>query len=347
NVLGLGLWPRYSVIDMPGFLTEVHVMGYGCLKDVRCSLTPLHAFIGPNDSGKSTLLRAIQTVLTPKLYRDIHAFAKFVDRSDLRINYGGNDGIFGTDHAARIVPAHVLFADETLKNTMAVRVGKGLAQVQMVRLSADELRQPSSLIPFGTPLVMAGRGSNLAGLYDALRDRSNDRFTAISQRLTDHFPSVQSLGLQAMSGGVKVLTAKLLDGKEILSDAMSEGLLYYLAFAILGELQRPAVYLVEEPENGLHPARIADIVAILRTVAEDTKDPVQIVMATHSPLVVNELRPEEVTVVRRDPLKGTSLTPIKQTPHFEERSKAYALGELWLSYADGKLEAPLFDSEGR
>jgi predicted ATPase len=52
---------------------------------------------------------------------------------------------------------------------------------------------------------------------------------------------------------------------------MSEGLLYYLAFAILAELQRPAVYLVEEPENGLHPSRIADIVRMLRAVAEDQR----------------------------------------------------------------------------
>jgi hypothetical protein len=44
---------------------------------------------------------------------------------------------------------------------------------------------------------------------------------------------------------------------------------------------------------------------------------------------------------------GTHLSPIKETPHFEERSKVYALGELWLSYADGKSEAPLFDTEGR
>lgn len=34
---------------------------YGCLLDVEASLTPLHAFIGPNDSGKSTLLHGLRT----------------------------------------------------------------------------------------------------------------------------------------------------------------------------------------------------------------------------------------------------------------------------------------------
>ena len=36
---------------------------YGCLRDVTATLTPLHAFIGPNDSGKSTLLHGMRTLV--------------------------------------------------------------------------------------------------------------------------------------------------------------------------------------------------------------------------------------------------------------------------------------------
>jgi hypothetical protein len=65
-------------------------------------------------------------------------------------------------------------------------------------------------------------------------------------------------------------------------------------------------------------------------------------MATHSPLVINELKPDEVTVVTRPSVEdGTRLTPIRETHNFEKRSSIYALGELWLSYADGELETPL------
>jgi predicted ATPase len=222
-----------------------------------------------------------------------------------------------------------------------------MERAQLVRLDADALRQASNLIQYGTALSFEGRGHNIAGLYDAIRDRSVERFMAISSQVTELFPTVKALGLRVKGQSQKVLTVTLVDGTEVLSEAMSEGLLYYLAFAVLAELQRPAVYLVEEPENGLHPSRIADIVGMLRAIAEDPKHPVQVLMATHSPLVVNELHPEEVTIVTRDPKTGTRLRPIKETAHFEERSKVYALGELWLSYADGKSEAPLFDSEGR
>jgi hypothetical protein len=96
--------------------------------------------------------------------------------------------------------------------------------------------------------------------------------------------------------------------------------------------------LVEEPENGLHPARIGEVVQIFRELSKTT----QVLIATHNPLVVNELRPEEVSVVTRTPHEGTKVTPISNTPNFKERSEIYALGELWVSYADGKTEAPLF-----
>jgi predicted ATPase len=313
---------------MAAHLTELKVKGYSCLKDVECALTPLHAFIGPNDSGKSTLLRVIGSLDRMHLMGQVGGIhARFSDGSELKFGYDAPPEYGGT-------------------GTTSARLAEGRLGVQLVHLDADALRTPSQLIAYGQPLELVGRGQNLAGLYDALRDRSVDRFAAISKQVKSLFPSVNDLGLRAVGNDRKVLAVTLVDGTPVLSVEMSEGLLYYLAFAILGELKRPLIYLIEEPENGLHPSRIREIVAMLRNITAGP-DGVQVLMATHSPLVINELRPEEVTVVTRDPLTGTKLRALKQTPHFEERSKVYALGELWLSYADGTTEAPLFDTEGR
>jgi len=44
----------------------LYVQNFGCLREVFVSpLMPLHAFIGPNDSGKSTILRAAAFVSDP------------------------------------------------------------------------------------------------------------------------------------------------------------------------------------------------------------------------------------------------------------------------------------------
>lgn len=48
-------------MDRP-YVEELHIQDYGCIRDATFRLTPLHALIGPNDSGKSTVLRALHTL---------------------------------------------------------------------------------------------------------------------------------------------------------------------------------------------------------------------------------------------------------------------------------------------
>jgi AAA15 family ATPase/GTPase len=41
------------------YITRFRVENFGCIQDCELKLTRLHALVGPNDSGKSTLLRAL------------------------------------------------------------------------------------------------------------------------------------------------------------------------------------------------------------------------------------------------------------------------------------------------
>ena len=43
------------------FVETVRIQSFGCARDVAIELTRLHALIGPNDSGKSTVLAALRT----------------------------------------------------------------------------------------------------------------------------------------------------------------------------------------------------------------------------------------------------------------------------------------------
>ena len=103
------------------------------------------------------------------------------------------------------------------------------------------------------------------------------------------------------------------------------------------------LFLVEEPENGLHPARISEVMQILREISKTA----QVVIATHSPLVINELDGDEVSVVTRDPEKGTQCILLKDVPGFDDAANIYRPGEFWVSYADGKQEEPLLTGKPR
>jgi predicted ATP-dependent endonuclease of OLD family len=154
---------------------------------------------------------------------------------------------------------------------------------------------------------------------------------------------VKSLSLKNISTSEKTLGVQLTNGTYVGAEFLSEGLLYYLAYAVLRYLEPTALILIEEPENGLHPARIADVMRILRKISEKT----QVILTTHSPLVINELSGHEVSVLTRTEEAGTNSVLMKDTTNFAERQKIYALGELWLSYADGTSESALVNGGPR
>jgi predicted ATPase len=289
-------------------IKHIEIKGAGCIKQAELSLSRLHALIGPNDSGKSTLLRALMDVepsITP-------------------------GGIWREGHwrkRGEKVPR--------MSNVRREQTEKALHYRVLLRLDPDSLRQPTNLLPTGSPLRFGNeRGEGLAGLYDALLSRDRRAFIELEGRLLTLFPTVKALRLDNVDKATKSLGLTLHDGQVVGAKGMSEGMLYWLAFAILEHLNPIGVLLIEEPETGLHPSRIRDVMQVLRKISEQT----QIVLATHSPLVINELQPEEVTIVTRTPERGTICTPMTQTKNFKERSEVYALGELWLSYADGDLE---------
>lgn len=167
------------------------------------------------------------------------------------------------------------------------------------------------------------------------RDRS--AFDEIEAGVRRHFPTVKGIWLPTSTDSKKALGVILNDGTKVHADVMSEGLLYWLAFAVLPHVDPTAILLIEEPENGLHPSRIAEVMQVLRAVSSHT----QVILATHSPLVINELQPEEVTILTRDAKAGTRATRMDRTTHFQQRQHVYALGELWLSFADGTSETAL------
>ena len=76
--------------------------------------------------------------------------------------------------------------------------------------------------------------------------------------------TVRSLRLHNPSHGQKQLGLTLVDGTEVGPAEMSEGMLYWLAFAIIEHLSPRPMILIEEPENGLHPARIVEVMRVLR-----------------------------------------------------------------------------------
>lgn len=319
------------------------VSQFGCVRNASAALTPLHAFIGPNDSGKSTLLQALQWAAGWRTEHTVPSRSELGSRVDLEVTSGARRGAYRTSifdgRTIRRVTSEPATAGPSgfVADLAQYSLADAVGQAEVVRFDPDGLRQPSPLLPRRQlSSFVSSRGVGLPAVLMDLRGRPDDLSARIDQRFKRRFPYVKGISLPATEDNRVALELVTTDGKSLSASQLSEGLLYYLAFEALRHIEDVNLLLVEEPENGLHPARIADVVKVLREISESGT---QVVMATHSPLVVNELAAEEVTLVTRPSVEeGTKLTPMRETRNFEQRSKVYALGELWLAYADGETE---------
>lgn len=317
---------------MPGpHIEGLRIRNFRCIQEIEFSLTPLHALIGPNDSGKSTILQAAMG-LSQNASEDRSEITAFVDPLAVTRILNGL-----VEHDPNVPPMDALTRSGHSFFPVSPGLSRLIGPVKLLRLDPDAMRQPTNLIPHGHPLEYSARGEGLAAVYDALLSRRLDAFLEISRRFTELFPTARSIQLTNRSQTTKALGVELRDGQSISAGGLSEGMLYWLAFAALPYLSPAPLLLIEEPENGLHPSRIADVMGVLRDISNTS----QIIIATHSPLVINELQSDEVTIITRTAERGTIATPLSKTKNFDQRSRVYALGELWLNYADGDLESDL------
>jgi predicted ATPase len=297
-------------------VTKLRIQGFGCIRDVSLSLTPLHAIIGPSDSGKTTVLRALRALSHYAQKLNVHAamteFSLYAhEGTTLEAHVAGAGMAIITRDRGGWGEHHI---DEEARGALGGH--------HMLHFDPEALRQASSLIPEGAPLRFADeRGLGLPALYDAILSRDVGTYLELSERLAQAFPTVKTISLKNPNQQTKVLGVQLEDGSFVSASAMSEGLLRFLAFAAVPWLSPAGLLLVEEPENGLHPARVRDVVALLREVSRTT----QVVIATHSPFVVEALEDDEVTILGRAKDTGTEAFPVKSALT-GARAKALGLG---------------------
>lgn len=108
------------------------------------------------------------------------------------------------------------------------------------------------------------------------------------------------------------------------ASALSDGTLRFICLAtLLLQPTLPPLVLLDEPELGLHPAAINLLAALLTSAASST----QVIVATQSVTLVNQLEPHQVwTVDRAD---GQSVFTQLNEADLKDWMDDYALGELW------------------
>lgn len=183
--------------------------------------------------------------------------------------------------------------------------------------------------------------SNLAYFLYFLREEEQ-YFDELEDDARAMIPGLESIRFEPVGGSTSAIAVKLkeegLTGLTDLADA-SFGTIRMLALlAMLYDPNPPPLTCVEEIDHGLHPYLFDRLVERLREASAKT----QFLIATHSPALVNRLKPEELIVCERSP-DGASRIPAidpELVRQMEEAAEGrIRLGELWFTGSLGGVPA--------
>jgi predicted ATPase len=119
------------------------------------------------------------------------------------------------------------------------------------------------------------------------------------------------------------------DGKGIPGSLQSEGTL--LALGVLTALALPTrarLVLLDDIETGIHPAAQRQLMQVLRRITEQDPD-LQLILTTHSPYILDEMRPEDVWVLGRSSEGVVAAKRLADNPRADEAMRVLTTGEFW------------------
>jgi len=139
-------------------------------------------------------------------------------------------------------------------------------------------------------------------------------------------PRFSHLSIKVQSGSVQIMMQEEDFAPPIPATRLSDGTLRFLALlALLLKPEPSPLICIEEPELGLHP----DALAIIAELLVDASQRTQVVVTTHSDVLVSALTQHADSVLVCEYLKGGTQMQRLESEKLQEWLKEYRLGEIW------------------
>jgi predicted ATPase len=160
--------------------------------------------------------------------------------------------------------------------------------VQTFILDSQNIRQASSP---GRGLKLKSDGSNLPWVIEDLQKRDMGAYKNWVEHVRTALPDIEEIIIiERPDDRHRYLKIRYDNGIEVPSWMVSDGTLLLLALTLTAYLPDfDGVYLIEEPENGIHPRAIETVFQSLSSVYN-----AQILLATHSPVILSMVELKDV-----------------------------------------------------
>jgi len=377
-------------------ISQFRVRNYKALRDVTLDLTPVHVLIGPNDSGKTSIMEALAALCRSVELPVREAFLGSWEGADLvwqknpdldvwlEVGFDGDLGDFRYRICAKSGSPEVGFTEEVIVCGEPLRLLPHCHGYSNLAKPQPYLKSPTDFDPTAASMKtaealrgvqyyrwdprllalpvapdanrryrMEPSGFGLASCLDDILSHDRSLFEALERAFIDIFPQIRSIRLKTEKAYVaapdyrlgiaeleqadgKGIHFQLRDGKSDISAAQSsDGTLLVLAYLTILHLpEPPRVILIEQPENGLHPNRLKQILDVVRHLVENCRSQTQVLLTTHSPYLLNSFSAEEVTLCFRQDDGSVTTRRLSASRTVQEQSDIFSLGEIWTAEGD-------------
>jgi predicted ATPase len=232
-------------------------------------------------------------------------------------------------------------SDVSVGVAMRAMPGSAIAQLGTYLLASRYFARPDltllrrELSPDTTDLAL---DTHSLGLFSVLKNwKTNsdfdDRIEFVIESMRELFPKLKTIDMPSLAQRVSA-RAVYADGVKLEPSDWADGFFVCLSLLTAIASVKRGVVAIDEPENSLHPELIRRMIELMREWSRTHETTV--LLATHSPVVLNEFRdePEKVFVMQpgRDHLP-VRLDELKKREWLEH----FALGDL---YVQNEVGAP-------
>jgi predicted ATPase len=197
-------------------------------------------------------------------------------------------------------------------------------QMHRLVLSSEHMRLPS---PPSRQKGFRVDGSNLPWVVDRLQ-QNPERFTRWLAHLQEALPEFRDFStVLREEDRHRYLTAQSAEDVALPSWVLSDGTLRMLALTLLAYVEDlSGSYLIEEPENGIHPKAMESVFQSLSSVYD-----AQILCATHSPVLLSLAKPAQLLCFAKTEDGRTDVIQGDQHPVLRDWQRTIDLETLFAS----------------
>ncbi|MGC4071880.1 MAG: AAA family ATPase [Nibricoccus sp.] len=320
-------------------IASVAFRNFKALRNAQLELAPFNLVIGPNGSGKTSLIEALMRLRSlSKL-----PLREPVPESDREI-------VDGPEVVFRFLPPHdsseaviscvsdtqcdLLQVDPLGADWPALR-----ARLQGMRSYVFDHHAIAARSPARDGAELLTTGANLAAVLATLRKNHPADFAALQAELIRILPEYAELDCVVEKDGLAGLVLVLREGGErIPADNVSQGTLYLLTMLALAfDPAPPSVVCIEEIDRGFHPRLLRDVRDVLYRLSHPDgfglkRVPVQVIATTHSPYLLDLFRdhPEEIVISEKQGASAT-FSRLADRGDLKELLEEGTLGDMWFT----------------